>query len=127
MLQRLRGEGREPVVIEMNPRTVRELGREEHRVVLGNAARGGILVHAGVKRARALIVTLPDTKASVGVIEQARNLAPELLIAARARYKVHNHLLVEAGADVVITEEDQVGDVLGEVMIKRLRGNAPAE
>ena len=72
-------------------------------------------------------MTLPDTKASVGVIEQARNLAPELLIAARARYKVHNHLLVEAGADVVITEEDQVGDVLGEVMIERLRGNAPAE
>ena len=127
VLDRLRGEGREPVIIEMNPRTVRELGREEHRVVLGNAARGGILLHAGVKRAQALIVTLPDTTASVGVIEQARNLAPDLLIAARARYKVHNHLLEEAGADVVITEEDQVGDVLGEVMIDRLRGNAPTE
>jgi len=122
VLQRLRAEGRVPVIIEMNPRTVRELGREDHRVVLGNAARGGILMHAGVQQAKSLIITLPDTHASVAVIEQARNLAPDLLIAVRARYNVHNHLLEEAGADIIVTEEDRVGEVLGEVTIERLNG-----
>ena len=122
VLQRLRAEGREPVIIEMNPRTVRELGRDDHRVVLGNAARGGILLHAGVQQAKSLIVTLPDTQSSIAVIEQARNLAPNLLIAARARYNVHNHLLEQAGADIIITEEDRVGEALGEVTIERLRG-----
>ena len=53
-----------------------------------------------------------------------RNLAPDLLIAARARYNVHNHLLEQAGADIIITEEDRVGEALGEVTIERLRGGS---
>lgn len=124
VLNRLRAEGREPVIVEMNPRTVRELGDSDHNVVLGNAARGGILLHAGVQQAKSMIVTLPDTQSSIGVIEQARNLAPDLLIAVRARYKVHNHLLEAAGADIIVTEEDHVGEALGDVTIDRLRGGS---
>ncbi|MDG1898956.1 MAG: NAD-binding protein, partial [Phycisphaerales bacterium] len=127
VLNRLRAEGREPVIVEMNPRTVRELGDSDHHVVLGNAARGGILLHAGVQEAKSMIVTLPDTQSSIAVIEQARNLAPDLLIAVRARYKVHNHLLEAAGADIIVTEEDHVGEALGDVTIDRLRGGSSSD
>ena len=124
VMNRLRDEGRDPVIIEMNPRTIQSLSESNYQVVLGNAARSGILLHAGIQKAEALVVTLPDTRTSVSVIEQARNLAADLLIVARARYNVHIDQLVDAGADIVVTEEDRVGDALGEAMIDRLRGGA---
>ena len=81
---------------------------------------------AGVSSARAVIVTLPDTHASVLVIEQVRNLASNIQIIARARYNIHVGLLEDAGADMIVNEEDRVGDAMGVIAIEGLE-NTTAE
>ena len=116
----LRERGIDSVVIELNPASVVRLRDMGIRTVLGNATRSGILEHAGIERCRAVIVTLPDTQASVHVIEQARNMADEVLIVARARYNVHVGQLDDAGADVIVSEEERVGDALGGATLKHL-------
>ena len=77
-------------------------------------------MHAGVRTARAVIITLPDTHASVLVIEKGRNLAANLQIVARARYNIHVGLLEDAGANVIVNEEDRVGDAMGAITIEGL-------
>ncbi|MDG2291792.1 MAG: cation:proton antiporter, partial [Phycisphaerales bacterium] len=101
VIHSLREAGFEPVVIDLNPSSVQHLQSWGVHAILGNAARRGILQHAGLERAKAIIVTLPDTHAAVHVIEQARNLAEDLLVVARARYNVHVGQLEGAGADVI--------------------------
>ncbi|MEE3001383.1 MAG: cation:proton antiporter [Planctomycetota bacterium] len=120
----LRERGLEPLVIELNPRTVQTLRTWDLRAILGNATRPDILMHAGVPSARAVIVTLPDTHASVLVIEQVRNLAANLQIIARARYNIHVGLLEDAGADMIVNEEDRVGDAMGVIAVEGLESTA---
>jgi TrkA-N domain. len=43
-----------------------------------------VLIHAGLERARALVVTLPDETATDMVVAAARKIAPNLPIIARA-------------------------------------------
>ena len=43
-----------------------------------------------------------------------------VLIVARARYNVHVGQLDDAGADVIVSEEERVGDALGSATLKHL-------
>lgn len=125
VIHSLREGGFEPVVIDLNPASVRRLQSWDLHAILGNASRRGILQHAGLERARAIIVTLPDTQAAVHVIEQARNIAADIVVIARARYNVHVGELESAGADVIVTEEDRVGDAMGIIAIEHLLQTGP--
>ena len=66
------------------------------------------------------MTTLPDHRASVSAIEQARAAAPSITVVARARWARMSRELHAAGADVVVDEEDRVGDALGEAVLHQL-------
>ena len=83
------------------------------RADLGNSAQREILEHAHLGSARALIVTVPDPHAAVATIEQARIIAPDILICARARFKKFHDQFESAGADHVVVEEGVSGTLLG--------------
>jgi CPA2 family monovalent cation:H+ antiporter-2 len=64
-----------------------------------------LLEQAGLRKARSLIVTLPDPAVRVGVIRAAHELNPELRIITRARYLAEHDSLRAAGAAVVCCDE----------------------
>jgi CPA2 family monovalent cation:H+ antiporter-2 len=88
--------------------------------VVGDATRREIMHEVSLDTAAAVLVTLPDPVSAVRVIENVRSCAPSVLIIARGRYNRHAALLVQAGADTVVHEEDRVGDVLGHEVVERL-------
>ena len=49
----------------------------------------------------------------ITTIEQAREIAPDVMILARARYRRMVEAMENAGADEVFTEEGIIGTVLG--------------
>ena len=72
------------LVVEGDATRVDALGKLGVPTLFGDAANSEILSHAGLERARALVVTLPDESATATVVVAARQIAPKLHIIARA-------------------------------------------
>jgi voltage-gated potassium channel Kch len=93
------------VVIETNQTTIvrqRELARQ---MVHGDVTDRQVLLKAGVRDADALILTIPNEQAAVRACILARELSPDIYIAARTNYLSQGLLATQAGADEVIVEE----------------------
>ena len=119
-LQVLLDHGLEAVVVDMNPHTADVVESLGQGAVIGDATRRELLYEVSIGTAAAVLVTLPDPISAVRVIETVRTCAPSMLVIARGRYNRHAALLTQAGADLVVNEEDQVGDQLGHEVVDRL-------
>jgi CPA2 family monovalent cation:H+ antiporter-2 len=75
----------------------------------GDAANSEVLTHAGLGRARALVIAGPDEDASALVVTAARDLAPGLPIIARATSEDGTKHLTGLGAQEVIHPELEGG------------------
>jgi len=93
------------IVVEasrVNARAAREDGAT---VLVGDAVRRDILLRAGLRQARALVVAIADSFATRRIVAQARALRPDLYILARTRYVAELEPLRRLGASRVIPEE----------------------
>lgn len=97
------------LVVEIDPVRLSLLRRLGVPALFGDAASSEILDHAGLERARALVVTLPDDVAAVTVVLKARERAPGLKIIARASTWEGARRLREAGAKEVVRPELEGG------------------
>jgi CPA2 family monovalent cation:H+ antiporter-2 len=86
-----------------------ELSRRGVPVLYGDAANSEVLTHAGLTRARALVIAGPDEDASALVVSTARDLAPDLPIIARASSVEGTKQLAALGAQDVIHPELEGG------------------
>jgi len=100
----LRQEAIEYVGLDLDPIIVREAYETGERVYYGDATHVSMLRAAGVKRARALIITTPDTRVATRVIEVTRSRNQELPIIVRAEDDLHLDELEQAGATRVVPE-----------------------
>jgi K+:H+ antiporter len=97
------------VVVDADAERIEELGRQGVPTLFGDAANSEVLTHAGLGRARALVVAGPDEDASELVVAAARDLAPELPIIARATTVEGTKRLAQMGAQDVIHPELEGG------------------
>jgi monovalent cation:H+ antiporter-2, CPA2 family len=97
------------LVVEVDPARLAILHRLGVPVLYGDAASSEVLDHAGLERARAIIVTLPDDAAARAVVMSARARSPELRIIARASTWDGARRLSEAGANHVVRPELEGG------------------
>jgi len=108
------------VVLETNPKTVEEIRKQGIHAEVGDAVRSSILNFVGIQKAKALVVTIPDFRAARSIIHTARTLAPKINIIARARYNTYAEDLKNAGANLVLNEEEQTGTLLGMETLKQM-------
>jgi voltage-gated potassium channel len=73
-----------------------------------DATEDEVLVRAGIQRAKALIITLPEDADNVFIVLSARSLNPEIQIISRASHYGSLTKLKKAGADNVIMP-DKIG------------------
>jgi CPA2 family monovalent cation:H+ antiporter-2 len=97
------------LVVEVDVARAEELGKSGVPVLFGDAANSEVLDHAGLDRARALVVTVPDEAAAGLTVAAARRLAPDLPIVARAATQKGIKLLTSLGANDVIHPELEGG------------------
>jgi CPA2 family monovalent cation:H+ antiporter-2 len=110
----------EPIVIELNLDTVRQLREEGVSAVYGDAAHRETLEHAGVDMAGNLILSA-DINNAEEVIRLARELNPSMHVLARTAYLRDLDRLRKAGADSVFTSEGEVALTLTEAVLRQLR------
>lgn len=90
------------VVIEHAPELIEQLKRDGIMHLAGDATDDGLLVAAGIKRARSIVTALTDEAANVYVTLTARQLNPNISIIARANNASHITRLEFAGANRVV-------------------------
>ncbi|MEM0950806.1 MAG: cation:proton antiporter [Cyanobacteria bacterium P01_H01_bin.74] len=96
-------------VVEINPKTVKALDSKGITCLYGDITRQEILLSAGVKDSQILVLTFPDVKTAELSINQAKNINPNLLCMARARFRNDIEPLYKVGADTVIYDEMETG------------------
>lgn len=112
VVESLKNKGFHPVIIDVNPQSLKYAVRENIEIHLGDASSEEILHHSGLKQACMGVITVPDPKVSVQIINTIRQLTPDLSLVVRSRYNMHNQDLVNAGATVVVDEESLMGEMI---------------
>ena len=110
---RLRDAGEQVVIIDRDNDLATEASNLDYLVVQGDAGvDDAALDHAGVERAKALVVTTedPDRKLSITLMAHSRN--PKLKIAVTGANKPRGALLHRAGASQVVIMDDLIADAL---------------
>lgn len=94
------------IVIESRENVIEYLKIDEHILFHeGDATEEETLLLAGIKKAKAIITTLPEDPDNVYVVLTARELNPDLTIISRASNESSESKLKRAGANSVIMPE----------------------
>lgn len=112
--------GVQPVVIDLNLDTVREIAQEGNFAVYGDATRRDILEAAGIEHARYLLVTVPEMLIRTAVILAATDINPEVRVFVRARYLKEKAWLEELGTAGMVTEEGETAIGLAVLLLREL-------
>ncbi len=110
--EELARKNRDAIVLDMrhpNIDLARSMGFD---AALGDATNVEVLLHHGIAHAKAIVVTVPDHRASVQIVNSVRTLAPNIAIIVRARYHPFVSELEQAGATVAVDEEHLTGNRL---------------
>lgn len=97
------------LVIETDAETIQALNQRSTATLYGDAANSEVIVHAGLEKARALVVTVPDEVNAIMVIKAAREINPQLPIVARAATEEGVRDLSKIGAQHVVHPELEGG------------------
>jgi voltage-gated potassium channel len=94
------------IVIESRENVIEYIKSDNNILFLdGDATEEETLLIAGIKKAKAIITTLPEDPDNVYVVLTARELNPDLTIISRASIESSESKLKRAGADSVIMPE----------------------
>jgi CPA2 family monovalent cation:H+ antiporter-2 len=77
-------------------------------VIVGDAAKEKILRAAGVDEARSLLIAIREGVEAGAIVRRARELAPDILIVARAHHAEESADIGSRGADLVVLAEMEV-------------------
>lgn len=125
--EELKKNGRDFHVIDLRPANIELAHSMGYLADLGDATNLELLLHHGVTRARAIVITVPDHRAVCAIASAVRNLAPNLDIIARARYHPFVSELERSGATVVVDEELVTGRRLAAALRSILQTTAPIQ
>jgi monovalent cation:H+ antiporter-2, CPA2 family len=117
-------------IVELNPNTVERQSRlGKRRIVYGDITNPEVLESAGVTRAAAVILTVPDEQTTLRACREARRLNPAAFIAVRTAFLSGMFQATQLGADHVVVEELAAADVMQREVLAQLRKRAliPAE
>lgn len=97
------------VVVDSKVERIEELSELGIPCLYGDAGNSEVISHAGLERARLLVVTTPDDAATQIIVTGARAVSSDLHIVARAATDNHVEQLYASGANHVIQPELEGG------------------
>lgn len=93
------------IILEVNPDTVIEEQDAGESIYFADATQHSALGMAGIATARIIVIVISDPRATLRIIQIAREKNPTVVIIARTRFVSEVSHLREMGADEVIPEE----------------------
>lgn len=107
VVDRLLSTDEETTLIDLSPVNLHEFDQRGVRTIAGDASNPAILKLAGIGQAKQIVVSVPDDGTARSIVEQIRAMATDVQLIVRCRYRASIEMLRSAGADIVISEEEQ--------------------
>lgn len=114
------GQNRAVLVVDLNHKGIRLAEQMGFQGQVGDATLPDVLDHIHLNGARAIVITIPDHRAAMTILELVLHRAPTANVVLRSRYQIYSAEFTTAGADFVVGDEEQVGDRLAEYLTERL-------
>ena len=96
--------GFDTTLLEHNAEQLELVRRYGIKAYYGDASREDLLHAAGAENAKIVILTLSDQAASLEIVSRIQKHFPHLTILARARNRMHQYALMEAGVKYIYRE-----------------------
>ncbi len=93
------------LILETDPETVKVERANGEPIHYGDPSHHSVLLHAGIKDARAVAVVINDAAAAKRIVKAARDLNPSVYIITRTLYFKDVQKMFHIGADDVIPDE----------------------
>ncbi|MCA1847911.1 MAG: cation:proton antiporter, partial [Actinobacteria bacterium] len=108
------------VVVDSNPGRTDEAGHAGYPTVFGDAGAEPVLEAAGVRRARLVIITVPDPVGARLVVERVRAINPNVHVVARSSTVEQLEELGRLGVYEAVHPESEAGLELGRQALSHL-------
>ncbi len=109
----LEAEGIPFIALDHDPKRVKAAAAAGDNVVFGNCSRQEVLMAAGIRRAKALVVSFAHTPTALSVLGTAQHLHPGLPILVRTLDDSNLEKIKQAGATEVVSEVMEGALMLG--------------
>ncbi len=116
--------GMNVTIVEMNLNTIEKQLNLDKKVCYGDVLAPDTLTRAGIDSADVLVLAVPNELDAVNACRVARELNPDIFIAARTNYVSKGMLATQAGADCVIVEEIVTAKAMQDAVIEKLNDKA---
>ncbi len=93
------------IVLELNPKTVKDSKEKNENLIYGDITKREVLEEAGIKNASVICFLISDPLSTRYGIKMVRELNPKIHCIVRTRYINEVEELLKLGADEVIPEE----------------------
>ncbi len=111
-------------IVDLNRQTVETQRRLGRQAVYGDISNPEVLEAAGVQRADAVMLTIPDDEAMMRACEAIRKARPDVFIAARTSFLAKAMIATALGADQVIVEEVATAETMARQVLDQMRRRA---
>ena len=118
----LAGEGIPFVTIDQDRPRVEHMRQRGVHAVFGDAARGGLLRHAGLAGARMLVVTAPEPIRARLIVDEARRLRPDISIVVRVHTEADLATFQRLGVERVVLGERELAFGMARHVVRTMRG-----
>jgi CPA2 family monovalent cation:H+ antiporter-2 len=121
VVQSLEKIGFNTIIVDQNVDTIAQLKEDNKASVFGDATQSEILEAAGIKRAKFLAITAPESNVVLNIIQAARALNPKIQIIARARYIEDRQPLIDLKVNSIYCEEEEAKKAFTSAVYKLTR------
>jgi CPA2 family monovalent cation:H+ antiporter-2 len=119
LAHRLRSEGMDVVVVDLNARSVQDAAQDGFSSLFGDVAMPEVLHQLGAQHASELVLLINDATALERAVQTARREFSNLVITVRSRYQGEIPHLIELGASNVVAAEVEAGRRITEQVLRR--------
>ena len=114
----LRNSNEKCVVIEQDLEITEDLKKSVDAIVRGDASDEQSLISAGIREAKAIVITLPNDADNVYITLAARELNSGINVISRASQEMTRKKLLKAGADTVVMPDSLGGKHMAQLITK---------
>lgn len=108
------------VVVDFDRRIVDTLTNNMKNALYGDPTDTDVLISSGIKKAKILVVALPDSFAQKVIIKNALHLNPRLIILCRSHVDEDKYELVNLGVNTIVIPEFEAGLRIGKKVLELL-------
>ena len=108
LAERLASQGKTVAMIDFSPVNLHKFAQMGFTTVVGSGSDSVVLQEAGITQAKIVVITVPDDNLALAVVRACNQLNPGATIICRARYRLNIRLIHNAGAKMVVCEENDV-------------------